>query len=246
MMTESPTATGYAIGFATEVLWALTGRQFGLCEVALRPCRSDCYDGPWPTGWDQWPGTSWPSPALIGGSWVNITCGICSGDCQCNELSIVVLPSPINSITTVKIDGTTIPASGYAVLDDRKLIRLGGTKWPRCNDLSKPDTQTGTWSITAKFGQTVPTGGALAVGELACEVLRALKGEECRLPRTVTSLARQGVSIQFPDVSTLFEKGVTGLYLVDQFIAAWNPHHLVRRAKTYSVDDISAHRRVPT
>lgn len=239
--TESPTATGMALGFATEILWGLTGRQFGLCTVALRPCRKDCYDTPWP---GEWPGSY--GPALVGGRWTNVVCGTCFGDCTCAELSIVVLPAPVNSITTIKVDGVVVTGTAYALIDNRKVIRTDGAKWPRCNDLTKADTQAGTWSITAQYGQDVPDGGDLAVGEFACEVLRALRGEECRLPRTVTSLARQGVSIQFPDVSELFDQGKTGLYLVDAFIAAWNPRHLVRRAKTYSVDSALGHRRVPT
>ena len=47
---ESPVLTGYAVGMATRVLWALSGRRFGTCTVTLRPCRRDCYD-PWPWGW---------------------------------------------------------------------------------------------------------------------------------------------------------------------------------------------------
>ena len=148
---------------------------------------------------------------------------------------------PVNTITQVKVDGSPLVTGGYRVDDNRRLVRLGGT-WPRCNDLNKDDTQIGTWSVTATYGEDVPEGGKWAVGELACELIRAFKGEECRLPRTVTSLARQGVSIQFPDVASLFEKGRTGLYLVDLFISAWNPHNATRRARTFNVDQSSARR----
>lgn len=236
--TTSPEVTGAAVDYATEILWALTGRQFGTCEVTFRPCRRSCGDFPWPdVNWSQWPGGwSYPQPALIGGLWFNLTCGSCAGDCSCAELQEVLLPAPVHRIVQVRVDGSPLVTGAYHVLNHRRLIRTDGGSWPHCNDLSRADTEADTWSVTAEFGQEPPGGAAAAIGELACEFLRAFAGEDCRLPRQVTSLARQGVTISFPDVSELFEKGRTGLYLTDMFIAAWNPNHLTRRAKTYSVD----------
>ena len=94
----------------------------------------------------------------------------------------------------------------------------------------------GTWSVTATYGEPVPELGALAAGELACEIIRSLSGEDCRLPATVTSLVRQGVTIQYPDLARTLETGKIGLYLCDLFLQTYNPHGLVRRAATYSVD----------
>lgn len=235
---RSPEVTGAAVGFATEILAALTGRQFGTCDVALRPCRRACTEFPFPdANWTQWPGGwTWPQPALIGGLWFNLTCGSCHGDCTCTELSEVLLPAPVHQIVQVRVDGSPLPTGSYHVLNHRRLVRTDGGTWPHCNDLSVGDDQVGGWSVTASFGQEPPSGADVAVGELACEVIRALSGEDCRLPRQVTSLARQGVTISFPDVSEMFKEGRTGLYLVDMFITAWNPNGLKRRAKTYSID----------
>jgi hypothetical protein len=239
----SPEVTGYAVRTATEIVHDLSGRQFGTCEVTLRPCRRDCYDGPWPGGWTEWPGgSSWPYPALIGGGWFNLSCGGCRGSCSCTSLSEVILPAPVSSITSVVVDGVTLDASAYRLYDDRILVRADGGSWPSCNDLTEPVTEPGTWEITAVYGRLVPESGALAVGELACQVVRAFRGEDCRLPKQVTHLARQGVSISFPDVSEAFAKGRTGLYWVDLFIAAENPAGLKQRSKTYSVDR-ALHRR---
>lgn len=235
---ESPTVTAQAVEVATEMVWALSGRQFGLCEVTLRPCRRECTDFPWPgdrNDWIQWAGVSWVNPSLIAGQWFNVICGRCTTGCSCTSISEVVLPAPVHSIVQVKIDGVVVSGSGYRLDDNRVLVRLGAD-WPSCNDLSLADTEPGTWSVTARYGLAVPAGGSWAVGELACELIRARNGEDCRLPRNVTQLVRAGVTLQFPQVQDLLRDGMTGLYLVDQFVAAWNPNGLRRRSGVYQVD----------
>jgi hypothetical protein len=228
---------------ATEILDALSGRQFGACPVTLRPCRRDCAEVPW--GWSQWPGVSYPTAALVGGLWFNLTCGMCSGSCSCSALSEALLPAPVHTITSVRVDGSPLATGAYRVDDGRVLVRTDGGSWPRCNDLSLADTEVGTWSVTATYGQDVPVLGELAVGELACEILRACAGEDCRLPANVTQLVRQGVTIQMPDPTALLKDGLLGLPLSDRFILATNPHGLPARSRVYSVDR-PASRRVST
>lgn len=240
--TETPTATGQAVDFATEVVWGLSGRQFGFCEVTLRPCRRECVDNFF---FDRefFPGTQgYVQPALIGGEWFNIVCGGCPGTCSCTTLSEVLLPNVVNSIVEVKVDGVVMPTGSYRVDNDRLLVRTDGGVWPLCNDLNEDDTQEGTWSVTAVYGREIPEGGRWAVGELACELLKAFKGEDCRLPRNVTQLARQGVTISYPDMNDLFNRGRTGLYLVDLFLATWNPNGLKNKSRTYSIDRPRARR----
>lgn len=240
--TQSPTATGNAVAAATGIVWAMSGRQFGLCTTTLRPCRRNCFDDAW---WGMY-GSSWSS-AYYGsgysygglaspGFWFDLSCGSCSGGCSCTEVSEVVLPSPVSSIVSVMMDGTPMATGAYRVDDNRLLVRTDGQRWPRCNDLTKADTQAGTWSVTATYGRDVPVAGQLAVGELACEILKAMDGQDCRLPAGVTQLVRQGVSVTVPTVGTLIKEGITGLYFTDQFIASVNPAKLKRASRTYSVD----------
>ncbi len=65
---------------------------------------------------------------------------------------------------------------------------------------------------------------------LACEVAKACTGGECRLPPRVAQLARQGVTLSVADITgpsripgqpRLVQ---TGIALVDNIIAADNPH----------------------
>lgn len=241
---ESPEVTGSAAAFATEVVWALSGQQFGFCTVTLRPCRRDCFDSAWPfeIAVPGFPGSGFVTPLLHNGQWFNIVCDQCSGTCSCTEVSEVLLPASASEIVEVKVDGVTLPSSAYRLDDYRILVRIDGDRWPLCNDLNEADTEIGTWSVTAKYGRQIPQGGEWAVGELACEFLRAIKGEDCRLPRNVTQIARQGVTITYPDVGKIFSNGRTGLYLTDIFIATWNPSNLKNASKTYNVDNPSQRR----
>lgn len=236
--TFSPTVTAMAVSMATEALWSLTGMRFGTCEITLRPCARSCDDGrffddfgpPWETG------RSYPQPALINGLWFNLTCGSCSGDCSCTTVSEVLLPSPVNTVVEVLIDGTPLVSGAYRVDNHRLLVRTDGGLWPTCNDLSKNDTEVGTWSVRATYGEALPEGTALAVGQLACEIARAATGGDCKLPAGLQQLVRQGVTISYPDVGELFRQGRTGLYLVDLFVSTWNPYGLRQRSRVYSVD----------
>jgi hypothetical protein len=248
--TESATATGRAVRFASDTLWALTGRQFGLTETTLRPCRNIARETPFPDAWLSWPGTQRPplgasASGGIWGYWVPALCGSCSSGCSCTSLSEVKLPVPVNSIVQVKIDGVALPSTSYRVDDNRFLIRTDGQQWPSSNDLGLDDDQIGTWAVTAQYGVPVPDGAGMAVGELACQFLKGMHGEDCRLPRTVTQLARQGVSITMPNPDEVFKRGMTGLYFVDLFIRTWNPNRLRQRSRVYSVDS-RMHRRADT
>lgn len=229
--------TGVAAQAATEVLWGLSGRRFGTCEITLRPCRKECYSYPW---WAQYgppwsASASWDYSGFMGYPWITLSCGSCVGTCSCKEISEVILPSPVSSIVSVKIDGVAVTGI-YRLDNNRLLVRTDGQRWPRCNDLTLADTEVGTWSITALYGEDIPQMAGLAMGELTCELLKAMAGAECRLPPGVTQLARQGVTITIPDFGELFKDGRTGLYLVDMFLAWANPNRLMNRGRVYSVD----------
>jgi hypothetical protein len=241
-----------AATIATEILWNRTKRQFGLCSVSLRPCRKDCLPaGPWiPTtgGWYDFTGASWPfpQPALIGGAWINIACGSCFSDCSCSHISEVRLPYPVASITEVKVDGVVLPSTAYRVDNFNLLVRLDGEEWPRCNDMNLDDDQSGTWSVTADYGQDVPELGKLAAGQLAVEIAkRCVNASGCLIPAgTVQEVTRQGVKKVFFDADTAFKGGMIGMFYPDLFVKTFNPTG-ASRAVIFDIDG-SKHRRVGT
>jgi hypothetical protein len=231
----SPAVTGNAVTMATQALYAACGERFGTCAVTLRPCRDDCagYAGGWGDSWayGSSAGGSWVQPALIQGRWYNLTCGSCDGSCSCAMVDSIRLPGPVVEVTQVKIDGVVLAPSGYRLVDYRKLIRVN-TLWPICQNLNLDDSQPGTWSVTATFGVPVPLLAQQACGELACEIIKACAGVDCRLPANIASLARQGVNITF----NLDRHVVENLFFGQLFLKTYNPHGLTSRARMYDLD----------
>lgn len=241
--TGSYAVTGTAVAAASEILYALSGRQFGLCTETLRPCAQDCYGDTWPALGGS--GYAYPRPTLHAGQWYNLVCGGCGDDCSCTTVSSVQLPVPTHAVTVVKVDGVTLVAgTDYRLDDGSLLVRLGGASWPRCNDLNLPDTEVGTWSVTIQYGQPVPTLGAVAVGELGHELALMLACDDgCRLPRQVQSVSRQGVNVTFVDAEEFVKGGQTGMYWVDLFVRTYNPGGLRQRSRAYDIDSPDRYRR---
>lgn len=233
---------------ATEVLYALSGRQFGLCARTIRPCRADCFEGIWPSidQWNSGSGLSYPQPLLMQGQWYNLTCGGCTTGCSCVAVSEAALPGPVHDITEVKIDGIVLnPLIDYRLDDWRLLVRLGGDSWPLCNDLNLADTEVGTWSVTFNTGVEVPELGQLAVGELATEIAKYISCDNtCTLPKPMQSMVRQGLSVTFLDPNQVFADGKTGLYFCDLFIQTYNPNKLRRRSRAYDIDASMSRRHI--
>ncbi len=250
---SSPAITGYALTAATEILYNLTAQTFDICEFTVRPCRRDCTDNFWGGGifggyglgnWWEWGGL-WPRPAIFNGAWYNLTCGGCGGSCSCNPLSEAWLPSPVSSIVSVKLDGQVMPITGYRVDNFRLLVRTDGGVWPICQDLTLADTQPNTWSVTVRVGEETPVSGRLAVGELACEIIKACTGQACAIPKNATTITRQGVTIDFATFTDLLRDGLVGLRFSDMFIATYNPQRLLAVPQVYDVD-AEAYRRTNT
>lgn len=195
---------------------------------------------PWPASdnlWPNiWPGQTYPLPFWWNGQWLNLTCGSCASDCSCETVEEVVLPGGVYSITKVLIDGVVLAPAAYRLDDNRIVVRIDGGTWPLCNNLNHNDTDVGTWSITAQWGEPLPEIGKIAVGELACEFGKYLSGAACNLPEAVTSLSRQGVSLTMADPNEALKDGRLGLQFTDMFLSAYNPGGLKARSQVYSVD----------
>jgi hypothetical protein len=218
-----------ATAAATEVLWALSGRRFGLCSSTVRPCRRGDRDA-----WLRWE----PWLTLPYGSLAISFCGCAGWSCSCMPPGCEVsLPGPVNDVTRVLVDGQVVPAAAYVVYDRRWLVRVDGDCWPDRQDLTVADDQPGAWAVTFRRGVPVPKGGQLAAGQYACEVAKAISADNtCRLPRRVQSLVRQGVQQTFVDPAQLAKDGMTGLPEVDQWLRAVNPHRLPRDSVVWSPD----------
>lgn len=240
---------------ASMLMYELSGRQFaGLCERTVRPCadpQSTCWPYNWGSGiyawwgWGAGYGWGWYGPPMgLGGQQNGPLCG-------CQPLSRVKLNGyPVREITEVKIDGAVL-ASTYT--DGSPTYRLDGwtwltrmndpatplvqARWPACQNLALDDTETGTFSVSYRYGNDPPPLGLEAAKQFACELFNSLKGGACQLPDRVTRLVRQGVSEdRLTPLATMLRSGATGILAVDAFIAAYNPSGLRRRPAVWSPD----------
>lgn len=223
------------------LLWNLSARQFsGGCLETVRPCKLG--GGCWGLAGDEANGVNL---ALAGadwwfgygpGGWGWFGGGEGFSSCGCGGLSQVKLDGyPVTAIVSVTINGDVVEPDTYRLDRRRFLVRLRDPdtgerlRWPSCQDLAKPDTEPGTWSVTYEYGAPVPAMGKLAAAELALQFYYARTGSaECVLPTGVTKIVRQGITIE--RLQPMFVKGQrTGLPLVDGFLAGSNPNGLRRR-----------------
>lgn len=167
-----------------------------------------------------------------------VFCGLHVGDtCSCVMLEQAILPSATQEVTQVKVNGVVLDSTAYTLYDrGRRLVRTDGGTFPWCQDLSKPDTEEGTWSMDITLGLPVPMSGLRACGELAAEFYAQATAGTCKLPTRVQSLSRQGVNMQFIDPQEFLKEGRIGLYLCDLFLVAVNPDRMRSQSGVYSPD----------
>jgi hypothetical protein len=219
-----------AEALAWSTLSALLGYRLSLCPVVLRPCLSGCIGG---TTWEEAPvhGSAF-APYVAGGQWYN-ACG-CKTDCSCTALCEVVMPSPVGGIAEVWMDGALLDSSAYRVDNGNRLVRTDGECWPVCQDMTLDAAVGGAFTVSY-YPHLAPNDlFRYAAGVLAAEYYKACSGKQCRLPQGVTSISRNGISMEIP--SGLFPNGATGLREVDPIIRIYNPNGLKMPSRVMSPD----------
>lgn len=228
-----------AEALAWSTLSALIGYRLALCPVLVRPCLARCMSG---GTWDEAPvQRSWmEGPFISGGRWFN-ACG-CRGDCSCTALCEVVMPTPVGGIASVWMDGALLDPTAYRVDNGDRLLRTDGECWPTCQDMTLAPTEVGSFAVSY-YPYLAPNDLLrYAAGVLAAEYFKACSGKQCRLPQGVTSISRNGISMEIP--SGLFPNGATGLREVDPIIRIYNPNGLKMPSRVLSPD--SSRSRVQT
>lgn len=229
-----------ALQVASDVLYDFTRRRWpGECTTTVRPC-----------GYRTT--TRW---GVAGAGW----CGCTSRrSCGCRGLSEIRLPGhAVSAVTTVLIDGVELDAGRFRVDDHRWLVYLPESDdaerqaWPCCQRLDLADTEVDTFSVTYAQGSAPPAGGRRATLTLGCQLATAWTpgvAGQCKLPKRVTTVARQGTTLAVVDPLTLFKDGLTGLADVDLWVGAVNRGGDRRNASVWSPNGHAGHkhRRVNT
>jgi hypothetical protein len=216
--------------YAALILWAATGRQYGLCTVSVRPCgMQKCVDGLVAFYGYDYSGGTWV-PYVFDGVWYNCSC---PGRCSCTPRCQIRLMGPVDSITEVTIGGIAVDPDTYRVDDNHWLVRTDGECWPECVDIDTDDGDN-VLVVTYVRGGPVPAALLRAASTLACEWAKACTGGDCRLSNRVTSVARNGITIDMAAPEQLLEGGLTGLWEVDSVIQALNPFGRKSRGRIYA------------
>jgi hypothetical protein len=223
----------YAEYIATFVMWAATGRQYGLCEVTEQPCRKE----PLEPGYETYPlDYTRDGPYLTGGSWYN-GCVPDEPRCGCGPSSCcsVEISGPTTRTgMTVTLAGVALDSAAYRVVDGRTLMRVDGDHWPTCVSYESQDPPD--FVVTHLVGTAVPDAVQHATNRLACEYAKHCAGGDCALPQQLRSLTRDGVEMQVVDLPQDSDMFRTGIASVDAVIQAVNPRQRPCPAVVYSPD----------
>lgn len=217
-----------ALMIASEILWMLSGRRwYGLgCleEAYLRSTPPRPGTGAWPyhESWGDcgcWLQADWingyPITAYLG-AWNHV-----------EGVYAVKLPrDTVIEVTSVTING--VPFTSYNLTRSGWLERVDGKSWDLCS---------GATVVNYRHGEAPPLGGVQAAVTLGIELARDFFGTgKCRLPKRITSITRQGVTVDIADSLDILERGGTGLTSVDLWLRAVNPEARPQRAGVWSPD----------
>lgn len=220
---------------ASELLYQWSGRQFpGACTRTVRPCRAGCaHWGLAQLGFDAaFPWNAWD---ITAGGWSRFR-DYPAPD-GCGRLSIVPLPGHVREVTSVLVSGVTLDPSSYRVDKSRQLVGLYDSLgkpvyFPACQDMRAADNGQGAFAVTYTWGRSLPAAGVRAAAALALQLWNLDNNPDaCKLPKNVTRLIRQGVTVERDS-----SKPTLGVPVVDAFLAAYNPGNRRRASAVYSPD----------
>lgn len=225
-LTEAQWARAFMV--ASEILWALSGRRWygpGCLEEAYirsTPPRPGTQSWPYHASWGDcgcWLQGQWingyPLAPFLG-EWAHI-----------GGVYAVKLPRDmVTEVTSVTING--VPFTSYNLTRSGWLERIDGESWDVCS---------GATVVNYRHGEPPPLGGVQAAVTLAIELARDFYGlGKCRLPKRVSTVTRQGVTVDIVDSLDILKEGGTGLTSVDLWLRAVNPEARPQRAGVWSPD----------
>ena len=205
-----------ACEFASQTLWALSGRKFHKGTVVTERYIVD---------------RNWVSPTVSvptrGISVYDRDWGVFIVDpYDWNNRKIRLDGTPVRQVGSVTdlADGSVMDPDDYSVIN-RTFLHL------------KKSTPRGI-EISYTYGVEPPRMGRMAALTMATQFFYLWSGreDECQLPDRVTSVTRQGVSWVLLDNQDFLDELKTGIYIVDMFLRSVNPDKARVKSKVFSVD----------
>lgn len=234
----SPAERTRAQDMAALIMWAATGRQFGLCEITVQPTGRRCAPEPLYQTYGLGSAHGLLSPVIDGGQWYNRPGYGGDGSCCTDTGCEVELAGPVlkENVLEVTVAGAAVTADAYVVFDGRMLTRVDGSCWPCCVNFADQDPPG--FTVTYLLGEEIPPGVQAGFERLACETAKACRGQACALPQRMTRLSRQGVDMEVEVVDRSITPGrlLTGIKEVDDVILAVNPYGAAAPAAVLSPD----------
>lgn len=108
-----------------------------------------------------------------------------------------------------------------------------------CNAGSECGCGDSVFEVTYTYGCPPPKAGKLAAKLLARQFVYICGNADsgvCTLPDSVTMVERRNVTYEKESFTDKIAEGGTGIYLVDSFLHAFNPHGLMRRPAVWTPD----------
>jgi hypothetical protein len=148
---------------------------------------------------------------------------------------LILTGRPVHEILGVTIsDGTLIPAQEYQLAGgfrlhlDRKYGQR--SEWPWCDYRSEREVE-----VDYVYGSPPPEQIRYIIEILKEEFDKGIAGDdECRLPKRVTSVSRQGLSMTVLDPQKFIDEGRTGIPEVDFGINVFNTARAKARARLFT------------
>lgn len=146
----------------------------------------------------------------------------CRLGCGCGRSAQALLPLPVVTIASVKVDGALLDAADWTLYNDNRLVRNDHGSFPCCQRLElDPDADIGTFEIAGTFGEEPDEMALLADQEIACEIVKAFESPaSCSLPKHAQSFTRQQLSVNFSNPTTEYVQGFIGLPLTGMWLAS--------------------------
>lgn len=204
----------WSAGAVSSLLFRMSGLRFnGGCTTEEYLCLRQV-GGCWQLGWgDDW--RSHPSPAGDGATWLNHSC---RRGCDCGAGRRIRLPyAPVVDVESLTVGDALIPEENYRIAGDYLYLCDDAPDADVCFDACTGDGLLVAWT----WGQAPPPEGVTAACVFACEMYKSCSGEACLLPKRTRTVSRPGISYEKLDPMDFLDKGRTGIYEVDVFLAAW-------------------------